>query len=70
MIRMPGESFRGKAPPLSGDEKKLRDELISHVQKLGGEIGERNLAHYPQLQSAAQYIESELTGLESPARWV
>jgi Peptidase family M28 len=62
MIRMPGESFRGKAPPLSADEKKLRDELIAHVQKLGGEIGERNLAYYPQLQAAAQYIESELSG--------
>ena len=62
MIRMPGESFRGNAPPLSADEKTLRDELIAHVQKLGGEIGERNLSRYPQLQAAAQYIESELSG--------
>lgn len=38
----------------------LRTELIAHVQKLGGEIGERNLAHYPQLQQAAQYIEGDL----------
>ena len=28
---------------------------------LGGEIGERNLSRYPQLQAAAQYIENNLT---------
>ena len=32
------------------------------MQKLGGEIGERNLSRYPQLRAAAQYIESELSG--------
>ncbi|MGH8093255.1 MAG: M28 family peptidase [Chthoniobacterales bacterium] len=62
MIRMPGESFRGNAPPLTADEKALRGELIAHVQTLGGEIGERNLPHYPQLQAAAQYIEGQLRG--------
>ena len=61
MIRMPGKNFHGTAPPLTSEEKELRAELIAHVQKLGGEIGERNLRHYPQLQMAAQYIESELT---------
>jgi len=60
MIRMPGRSFRGAAPPLSSGEKQLRADLIAHVRKLGGEIGERNIAYYPQLQMAAQYIESEL----------
>ncbi|MEO7166710.1 MAG: M28 family peptidase [Spartobacteria bacterium] len=61
MIRMPGESFHGKAAPLTAGEKTLRDELAAHVQKLGGEIGERNLSHYPQLQAAANYIEGNLT---------
>jgi hypothetical protein len=62
MIRMPGNSFHKTGPPLSADEVTLRDELIRHVQKLGGEIGERNLAHYPQLQATAAYIESQLSG--------
>ena len=61
MIRMPGKNFHGTAPPLTAEESLLRTELIAHVQKLGGEIGERNLAHYTQLQQAAQYIEGELT---------
>jgi len=60
MIRMPGKSFRGTAPPLTAEENALRTELVAHVQKLSGEIGERNLRLYPQLQSAAEYIESDL----------
>ena len=61
MIRMPGKSFHGVASPLSPDEEILRGELLAHVRKLGGEIGERNLSHYPQLQAAAGYIETQLT---------
>ncbi len=61
MIRMPGQSFRGAPPSLSADEQKLRTELMTDVQKLGGEIGERNLDRYPQLLAAAAYIEAELT---------
>ena len=60
MIRMPGRSFDGTALALSPDEAILRDELLAHVRKLGGEIGERNLSHYPQLQAAAGYIETQL----------
>ena len=61
MIRMPGRSFHGTAAPLSPDEEVLRDELIAHVRMLAGEIGERNLSHYPQLQAAAGYVETQLT---------
>lgn len=61
MIRMPGKSFRGTANPLSPGERTLRNELVAHVQTLGGEIGERNLSRYPQLQAAARYIENNLT---------
>ena len=61
MIRMPGKSFRGIAQPLSPDELTLRSELMADVQKLGGEIGERNLARYPKLQEAADHIENQLT---------
>jgi hypothetical protein len=62
MIRMPGKSFDDKPPPLLAGEGQLREELRSHVEKLGGEIGERNLYRYPQLAAAADYIESQLAG--------
>ncbi len=62
MIRMPGRSFHGPAPQLTPEEMTLRDELVAHVQKLAGGIGERNLSHYPRLLEAAQYIETDLTG--------
>ncbi|MGI9087149.1 MAG: M28 family peptidase [Chthoniobacterales bacterium] len=57
MIRMPGRSFRGAPPPLTAEERALRTELLADVQKFGGEIGERNLAHYAQLQAADDFIE-------------
>lgn len=56
MIRMPGKSFAGTPPPLSGEEQTLRAELMAHVQKLGGEIGERNVNFYDELVAAADYI--------------
>jgi Zn-dependent M28 family amino/carboxypeptidase len=61
MIRMPGTSFPGTAAPFTTEEKTLRAELVAHVQKLGGEIGERNLARYPELVEAARYIEDTLS---------
>jgi Zn-dependent M28 family amino/carboxypeptidase len=62
MIRMPGTSFEGTPPPLSPAEKELRAELRNHVEKLAGEIGERNLARYPELLAAADYIEQQFDG--------
>ena len=58
MISMPGKSFRGAPLPLLPPELILRDELAAHVQKLAGEIGERNMAHYSKLGVAADYIEA------------
>jgi len=56
MIRMPGKNVV-TAAPLSPDEIALREELRADVQKLAGEIGERNMWHYPQLNAAADFIE-------------
>ena len=56
-------------PRLTPDEMTLREELIAHVQKLAGQIGERNLAHYRQLTEAAHYIETELTAAGYQVRW-
>jgi Zn-dependent M28 family amino/carboxypeptidase len=55
-MRMPGRNV-SKVKPLSPDEIALREELRSNVQKLAGEIGERNLWHYAQLNAAADFIE-------------
>src|SRR3954464_13435209 len=55
-MRMPRKNV-SKAGPLSPDEVVLREELRSDVQKLAGEIGERNMSHYAQLNAAADFIE-------------
>jgi peptidase M28-like protein len=60
-VRMPGKSI-SKAAPLSADEVQLREELRADVQKLAGEIGERNMWHYPQLNAAADFIEKSFSG--------
>jgi len=62
MIRMPGQSYSQPVPPLADEEKLLREELMAHVAKLGGEIGERNLFHFSRLEAAAEYIEEQLSG--------
>src|SRR5438874_9362558 len=58
-VRMPGKNI-SSAASLSADDIKLRDELRADVEMLGGQIGERNLNRYPQLQAAADFIESSL----------
>jgi Zn-dependent M28 family amino/carboxypeptidase len=57
---MPGKNI-SKAAPLSPDEVTLREELRADVQKLAGEIGERNMWHYPQLSAAADFIENSFS---------
>jgi len=63
---MPGKNV-SKAAPLSPDEVALREELRADVLKLAGEIGERNMWHYTQLNAAADFIENSFsgTGLQS-----
>jgi hypothetical protein len=59
-MRMPGKNV-SKAGPLSPDEVALREELRANVQKLAGEIGERNMLHYAQLNAAADFIEDSFS---------
>ncbi|MEY2498150.1 MAG: hypothetical protein QOD12_1706 [Verrucomicrobiota bacterium] len=59
-MRMPGKNI-STAAPLSAVEIALRAELVADVQKLAGEIGERNLQHYPQLSVAADFIEGSFS---------
>ena len=59
-MRMPGKNA-SKAGLLSPDEIALREELRTDVQKLAGEIGERNMWHYAQLNAAADFIEGSFS---------
>jgi Zn-dependent M28 family amino/carboxypeptidase len=65
-IRMPGKNVL-QAAPLSPPEIALRAELQADVQKLAGDIGERNIPRYPALNAAAEFIEKSFTdaGLRS-----
>jgi hypothetical protein len=51
MVHMPGESHHGPLQSLGSEA------LRAHVEKLAGEIGERNLDRYEGLTAAAAYIE-------------
>jgi len=57
---MPGKNI-STAAQLSADEIVLRGELAADVQKLAGEIGERNMQRYPQLNAAADFIEDSFS---------
>jgi Zn-dependent M28 family amino/carboxypeptidase len=64
----PGRSYRGPLPPLTAEEAAVVPRLERHVQRLAGEIGERNVEQHAALQEAASYIESELEALRVPGR--
>src|SRR5688572_18840502 len=55
-MRMPGRNIP-TAATLSEAEVALRAELAADVQKLAGEIGERNILRYQKLNAAADFIE-------------
>lgn len=60
MVAMPGRSYRGDLPPLTEDERRLRDGLARHVEVLADEIGERHIWRGDTLDRAARYIEESL----------
>ena len=57
---MPGKNV-SVAAPLSPDEMALREELRRDVQTLAGDIGERNMIRYSQLNAAAEFIENSFS---------
>jgi hypothetical protein len=61
MIRMPLKSFCGPLPALTAEQGAARDALRRHVEKLAGEIGERNVFKPEKLRAAADYIEGVFT---------
>ena len=62
MIRMPGQSYRGKLPPADDGLISLAEELRGDVAHLAVEIGERNVLNCPEkLAQAADWIEAQFT---------
>ena len=66
LLRMPEKNI-SRSVPLSPVEIRLRNELRADVHTLAVEIGERNMARYPQLNAAADFIENSFSrsGLRS-----
>lgn len=60
MVEMPGKKYTGEFKRLTENETAFRDELVSDVWKLAGEIGERNVWRYQNLVASADYIENSL----------
>lgn len=67
MIRMPGESYRGPLPPLSGDQEAIRDDLRRVVVMLSETIGGRTI-DTPGLALAAEFLAEELGAIGLEAR--
>lgn len=63
MIRMPLRSFSGPLPPLTTNEQAVSAALRRDLEKIGGEIGERNVYIARGLRASANYIESELAAV-------
>lgn len=60
VFRMPGKKI-STAASLTEAEIALRAELAADVQVLAGEIGERNMLRYSQLNAAAAFIEASFS---------
>ena len=61
MFRIPGKTYQGPLPPLTEEQKLLRGQLRKDVEKLAGEIGDRNVnTEYENLCKAADFIEKSL----------
>lgn len=60
MTGMPGNSWLGPLPTLTGEELLIQDNLRRHVAALAGRIGERNVWRPEALAAAAGYIRKTL----------
>ena len=56
VVRMPGRSFAGTPRPLSADERRTRERIVSHLTHMAGTIGERNMQRYAALEDTRCYI--------------
>jgi Zn-dependent M28 family amino/carboxypeptidase len=61
MVSMPGKSYSGALPELSGAEKEISSGLRSHVEYLALKIGQRNFLYPDGLRDSADYIEAKFS---------
>ncbi|MFA6294011.1 MAG: M28 family peptidase [Victivallales bacterium] len=61
MISMPGKSYSGVLPELSGVEKEISSNLKAHVEHLALKIGQRNFLCPKGLRNSADYIEERFS---------
>src|SRR5262245_7975600 len=61
MTGVPGRSFSGALPPLTGDETDISRRLRTHVEAIASVP--HNVQHHDNLERAAHYIETELKAL-------
>ena len=67
MIQMPGKNSPALLA-LTPEEIALRGELVSDVQTLAGQIGERNFRRYKELMAASDFIEKSFSMAGLPSR--
>jgi len=60
MMGIPGRSWSGPLPPLTGEQQRIHDNLERHVAALAGRIGERNVWRPEAMAAAAAYIRKTL----------
>ena len=60
MTYMPNKSWSDELPPLTVEQAEIADRLRRHIQVLAADIGERNVWREDTLETAAEYIESNL----------
>jgi len=63
MTQMPGKSHQGPLPELTAAQATVREQLQADLQKLAGEIGERNTNKPEKLAEAASFIEKSFTAM-------
>ena len=63
MMKIPGASYDQTFLKLTSIETQVRDRLKTHVNKLAGDIGERNIWTPKRLEMAAKLIENHLKAL-------
>jgi hypothetical protein len=62
MISMPGRSYRGPLPPLTAQQRAIRDGIRRDIDALAGAIGGRSAWSNPRgLVAAAELLERSLT---------
>jgi hypothetical protein len=62
-VPMPGSSFDGPLPPLTGPQRESADRLRVTVFELAGRIGRRNFIRYAELRESEEFLRASLTEL-------